>query len=96
MEEQRIIEIICSLYNIGLADVYKKRTDYTRCGDARHYCWYFMHYHALMTTKSIANKFERTPNAVKKGIAKIKFLIGHVKEYNNRYQEILSIIKKKE
>lgn len=88
--KERIVEAVCECCDVTKEELYSKHTDYNRCGYARHLCWYILHYKHPMYSRIIAEEFGRTENAVKKGIAKMKFLIYHIPIHRKKYEEIIN------
>ena len=73
----RIIDIVCEQFVCEKDLISEKQGDYLRYSTARHFIWYLAHYHIPVVINDLSLVFKRKPNTIKKGIAKIKFGIGH-------------------
>ena len=89
----RITEIVCEYSGCDKQLISEKQGDYLRYSTARHFIGYLAHYRIPVVIKELSLVFKRKPNAIKKGIAKIKFCIQHDRYYRNIYNEIMEKIK---
>lgn len=89
----RITEIVCEHFGCEKDLISEKQGDYLRYSTARHFIWYLAHYRIQVVVNELSLVFKRTPNTIKKGIAKIKFGIEHERYYQNIYQEITGELK---
>ena len=89
----RIIEIVCEHFGCDKELIYEKQGDYLRYSTARHFIWYLAHYQIPVVINELSLVFKRKPNAIKKGIAKIKFGIGHERYYQNIYNDLIEKLK---
>ena len=88
----RIIDIVCEQFVCEKDLISEKQGDYLRYSTARHFIWYLAHYHIPVVINDLSLVFKRKPNTIKKGIAKIKFGIGHERYYRNIYDDIIQKI----
>ena len=89
----RITEIVCEYFGCDKELISEKHCDYLRYSTARHFIWYLAHYHIPVVVNELSLIFNRKPNAIKKGIAKIKFGVEHERYYQNIYNDIITKIK---
>ena len=89
----RITEIVCEYFGCDKELILEKQGDYLRYSTARHLIWYLAHYQIPVVINELSLVFKRKPNAIKKGIAKIKFGIEHDRYYRNIYNEIMKKIE---
>ena len=89
----RITEIVCEYFCCDKDLIYEKQGDYLRYSTARHFIWYLSHYHIPVVINDLSLVFKRKPNTIKKGIAKIKFGIGHERYYQNIYNDLIEKLK---
>lgn len=87
-----ITEIVCEYFCCDKELIYEKQGDYLRYSTARHFIWYLAHYQIPVVINELSLVFKRKPNSIKKGIAKIKFGIGHERYYRNIYEDIIQKI----
>lgn len=88
----RITEIVCEHFGCDKELIYEKQGDYLRYSTSRHFIWYLAHYKIPVVINELSLVFNRKPNAIKKGIAKIKFGILHERYYRNIYDDIIQKI----
>ena len=88
----RIIEIVCEHFGCEKDLISEKQGDYLRYSTARHFIWYLAHYQIPVVINELSLVFKRKPNAIKKGIAKIKFGVEHERYYRNIYDDIIQKI----
>ena len=88
----RITEIVCEYFCCDKELIYEKHGDYLRYSTARHFIWYLAHYRIPVVINDLSLVFKRKPNAIKKGIAKIKFGIENERYYRNIYDDIIQKI----
>ena len=84
----RMTEIVCEHFGCDKELISEKQGDYLRYSTARHFIWYLAHYRIPVVINELSLVFKRKPNTIKKGIAKIKFGIGHERYYRNIYEDI--------
>lgn len=84
-----ITEIVCEYFGCIKELISEKQGDYLRYSTARHFIWYMAHYHIPVVINELSLVFKRQPNAIKKGIAKIKFGIEHERYYQNIYNDLI-------
>ena len=84
----RITEIVCEYFGCDKELLSEKQGDYLRYSTARHFIWYLAHYQIPVVINDLSLVFNRKPNTIKKGIAKIKFGIGHERYYRNIYDDL--------
>ena len=84
-----ITEIVCEYFGCDKELISEKQGDYLRYSTARHFIWYLAHYQIPVVINELSLVFKRKQNAIKKGIAKIKFSIGHERYYRNIYEDII-------
>ena len=89
----RITEIVCEYFGCDKEMITEKGGDYLRYSTARHFIWYLAHYIIPVVVNDLSLVFKRKPNAIKKGIAKIKFSVEHERYYKNIYNDIIYKIK---
>ena len=89
----RITEIVCEHFGCEKDLISEKQGDYLRYSTARHFIWYLAHYHIPVVVNELSLIFKRKPNAIKKGIAKIKFGIEHERYYQNIYNDLIEKLK---
>ena len=89
----RIIEIVCEQFGCEKDLISEKSGDYLRYSTARHFIWYLAHYHIPVDINDLSLVFKRKPNTIKKGIAKIKFGLGHERYYKNIYNDLIEKLK---
>ena len=89
----RITEIVCEYFGCDKELIYEKQGDYLRYSTSRHFIWYLAHYQIPVVINKLSLLFKRNPNAIKKGIAKIKFGVEHERYYKYIYNDIMSKIK---
>ena len=89
----RITGSVCEYFCCDKELIYEKHGDYLRYSTARHFIWYLAHYQIPVVINELSLVFKRKPNAIKKGIAKIKFGIEHERYYQNIYNDIIDKIK---
>ena len=89
----RITEIVCEHFGCEKDLISEKQGDYLRYSTARHFIWYIAHYRIPVVINDLSLVFKRKPNAIKKGIANMKFGIEHERYYQNIYNEIITKIK---
>ena len=89
----RITEIVCEYFGCDKELISEKQGDYLRYSTARHFIWYLAHYQIPVVINELSLLFKRNPNAIKKGIAKIKFGVEHERYYKYIYYDIMSKIK---
>lgn len=89
----RITDIVCEYFFCDKELIYEKHGDYLRYSTARHFIWYLAHYQIPVVINDLSLLFKRKPNAIKKGIAKIKFGVEHERYYQNIYNDIIDKIK---
>ena len=89
----RITEIVCEHFGCDKELISEKQGDYLRYSTARHFIWYLAHYHIPVVVNELSLIFKRKPNAIKKGISKIKFGIGHERYYHKIYNELIEKLK---
>ena len=89
----RITEIVCEHFGCEKDLISEKQGDYLRYSTARHFIWYLAHYQIPVVVNELSLVFKRKPNAIKKGIAKIKFGIEHERYYQNIYNDIITKLK---
>ena len=89
----RITEIVCEYFGCDKELISEKQGDYLRYSTARHFIWYLSHYHIPVVINELSLVFKRKPNAIKKGIAKIKFVTQHERYYKNIYNDLIEKIK---
>ena len=87
-----ITEIVCEYFCCDKELIYEKHGDYLRYSTARHFIWYLAYYRIPVVVNELSLVFKRKPNAIKKGIAKIKFGIEHERYYRNIYDDIIQKI----
>ena len=88
-----IIKIVCEHFGCEKDLISEKQGDYLRYSTARHFIWYLAHYQIPVVVNELSLVFKRKPNAIKKGIAKIKFGVEHERYYQNIYNDIIAKIK---
>ena len=84
-----ITEIVCEYFGCIKELISEKQGDYLRYSTARHFIWYMAYYHIPVVINELSLVFKRQPNAIKKGIAKIKFGIEHERYYQNIYNDLI-------
>ena len=89
----RITEIVCEYFGCDKELISEKQGDYLRYSTARHLIWYLAHYQIPVVINDLSLVFKRKPNAIKKGIAKIKFVTQHERYYRNIYNDLIEKIK---
>ena len=89
----RITEIVCKHFGCDKELIYEKHGDYLSYSTARHFIWYLAHYHIPVVINDLSLVFKRKPNTIKKGIAKIRFGIGHERYYKNIYNDLIEKLK---
>ena len=89
----RITEIVCEHFGCEKELISEKQGDYLRYSTARHFIWYLAHYQIPVVINELSLVFKRKPNAIKKGVAKIKFGIEHERYYQNIYDDLIDKIK---
>ena len=89
----RITEIVCEYFGCDKELIYEKQGDYLRYSTARHFIWYLAHYQIPVVINELSLLFKRNPNAIKKGIAKIKFGVEHERYYQYIYNDTIVKIK---
>ena len=89
----RITEIVCEHFGCEKELISEKQGDYLIYFTALHFIQYLAHYHIPVVVNELSLVFKRKPNAIKKGIAKIKFGIEHERYYQNIYNDIIDKIK---
>lgn len=89
----RITNIVCEHFGCNKELMSEKQGDYLRYSTARHFIWYLAHYQIPVVINDLSLVFKRKPNAIKKGIAKIKFGIERERYYQNIYQDIMNTLK---
>ena len=89
----RITEIVCEHFGCEKDLISEKQGDYLRYSTARHFIWYLAHYRIPVVVNELSLVFKRKPNAIKKGIAKIKFGIEHERYYQNIYNDLVEKVK---
>ena len=89
----RITEIVCKHFGCDKELISEKQGDYLRYSTARHFIWYLAHYHIPVVINDLSLVFNRKPNTIKKGIAKIKFGIGHERYYQSIYNDLVEKLK---
>ena len=88
----RITDIVCERFGCDKQLLTEKQGDYLTYSTARHFIWYLAHYMIPVVINELSLVFKRNPNAIKKGIAKIKFGIEHEHYYRNIYNDIIQKI----
>lgn len=89
----RITEIVCEYFGCDKEMITEKGGDYLRYSTARHFIWYLAHYLIPVVINDLSLVFKRKPNAIKKGIAKIKFATQHERYYRNIYYDLIEKLK---
>ena len=89
----RITEIVCEYFGCDKELLYEKHGDYLRYSTARHFIWYLAHYRIPVVVNELSLVFKRKPNAIKKGIAKIKFGIERERYYQSIHNELVEKLK---
>ena len=89
----RITEIVCEHFGCEKDLISEKQGDYLRYSTARHFIWYLAHYMIPVVINELSLVFKRKPNAIKKGIAKIKCGIEHERYYQNIYNDLTEKLK---
>ena len=89
----RITEIVCEHFDCDKEMISEKQGDYLRYSTARHFIWYLAHYIIPVVVNDLSLVFKRKPNAIKKGIAKIKFGTQHERYYQNIYNDLIEKLK---
>ena len=89
----RITEIVCEHFGCEKDLISEKQGDYLRYSTARHFIWYLAHYQIPVVINELSLVFKRKPNAIKKGIAKIKFGVEHERYYQNIYNDLIEKLK---
>ena len=89
----RITDIVCEHFGCEKDLISEKQGAYLRYSTARRVMWYLAHYQIPVVINGLSLVFKRKPNAIKKGIAKIKFGIEHERYYQNIYNDIIDKIK---
>ena len=89
----RITEIVCEHFGCEKDLISEKQGDYLRYSTARHFIWYLAHYMIPVVINELSLVFKRKPNAIKKGIAKIKFGIEHERYYQSIYDDLTEKLK---
>ena len=89
----RITEIVCEYFGCDKELISEKQGDYLRYSTARHLIWYLAHYQIPIVINELSLVFKRKPNAIKKGIAKIKFATQHERYYQNIYNDLIEKVK---
>ena len=89
----RITEIVCEHFGCEKDLISEKQGDYLRYSTARHFIWYLAHYMIPVVINELSLVFKRKPNAIKKGIAKIKFGIEHERYYQSIYNDLTEKLK---
>lgn len=89
----RITEIVCEYFGCDKELLSEKQGDYLRYSTARHFIWYLAHYQIPVVINELSLVFKRNPNAIKKGIAKIKFGVEHERYYQNIYNDLIAKLK---
>ena len=85
----RITGIVCEYFDCDKEMITEKGGDYLRYSTARHLIWYLAHYQIPVVINELSLVFKRKPNAIKKGIAKIKFGIEHERYYQSIYNDLI-------
>ena len=88
----RITEIVREHFGCDKQLLTEKQGDYLTYSTARHFIWYLAHYMIPVVINELSLVFNRKPNTIKKGIAKIKFGIEHEHYYRNIYNDIIQKI----
>ena len=89
----RITGIVCEHFGCDKELISEKQGDYLRYSTARHFIWYIAHYRIPVVVNDLSLVFKRKPNAIKKGIAKIKFGVGHEIYYQKIYNDLIEKLK---
>ena len=89
----RITDIVCERFGCDKQLLTEKKGDYLTYSTARHFIWYLAHYMIPVVINELSLVFKRKPNTIKKGIAKIKFGIGHERYYQNIYNDLIEKLK---
>ena len=89
----RITDIVCERFGCDKQLLTEKQGDYLAYSTARHFIWYLAHYRIPVVINELSLVFKRKPNTIKKGIAKIRFGIGHERYYQNIYNDLIEKLK---
>jgi len=90
---EQVIACVCDYFGVDVFITTERHGEYQTCSNARHFCWYILHYDMGVSLRLIGNRFNRRKNTINKALAKIRFGIKHQSYYRDRYNDIVSKIE---
>lgn len=86
MEE--VIACVCEYFDVDILVTTERHGKYQTCSNARHFCWYILHYDLGISIRLIGKRFKRKENTIKKGVAKIKSGIRQQRYYRDKFHDL--------